>query len=91
MAERDFAPALPLLDDDGYQVAEVAVCRPRSILVVGSLTEFLKASSLNRPRYESFERFRRSLRDPEIITFDELYERARLMLELAADSTGTAG
>jgi len=58
------------------------VCRPRTLLVVGSLTEFVREENVHHQKFESFERFRRSLRDPEILTFDELYRRARLALAL---------
>lgn len=70
--------------DDGTEAAWAArVCRPRSLLVVGSLAEFERDGRLMPEKYESFERFRRSLTDPEIVTFDELYERAALWLEMS--------
>src|SRR6476620_1224633 len=84
MAERDLGPFLAVQDQYGYSMDSVVVCRPRSILVIGSLTQFQRGESLHRPMYESFERFRRSLRDPEIVTFDELYQRANMVLELSA-------
>jgi hypothetical protein len=82
-AERDLGPFLDVRDDAGYTTDRVAVCRPRSILVAGTLAQFLQDGALHAPMYESFERFRRSLRDPEIVTFDELYQRACMILELA--------
>jgi len=70
-------------DDDDFRTGETTfVCRPRSILVVGSLDQFIKDDQISTGRFESFERFRRSLSDPEIITFDELYERARMVLDI---------
>jgi len=36
---------------------------------------------VNQERYRSFELFRRNTTSPEIITFDELYERARFIVE----------
>lgn len=53
---------------------------PRSYLVIGRLSEFMSDNGLNEPKYRSFEYFRRSVRRPEIITFDELYERAALIV-----------
>jgi len=82
-AQQQFASHVELADEDGVISEDISVCRPRSLLVVGSLSQFLFDGRLHRSKFESFERFRRSLRDPEIITFDELFERARLMLELA--------
>ncbi len=32
-------------------------------------------------KQNSFERFRREIRNPEIITYDELYERTRFIVE----------
>jgi len=78
-------------DADGFDTDTwAAVCRPRSLLVVGSLSQFEKQGKTNLPQFENFERFRRSLRDPEVITFDELYLRASLALEMA-DPDADAG
>lgn len=76
-AERQLGPLLESRDREGFTTDQTLVCRPRSILVVGSLGRFQRDGGLHRPMFESFERFRRSLSDPEIITFDELIERAR--------------
>lgn len=53
--------------------------QPKSFLVVGSLDEFRTEydQSVNEKKYSSFELFRRNITNPEIITFDELYERAK--------------
>lgn len=76
---------LDIVDGDGYRTGESAlICRPRSLLVIGSLDEFARDGNPHVPRFESFERFRRSIRDPEIITFDELYERAAMSLALSS-------
>jgi hypothetical protein len=76
--------ALEIVDDDGYRTGDAAlICRPRSLLVIGSLAEFLRDGQPHVPMFESFERFRRSIRDPEIITFDELYERAAMSVALS--------
>ena len=76
-------------DADGFDTDTwAAVCRPRSLLVVGSLSQLEKQGKTNLPQFENFERFRRSLRDPEVITFDELYLRARLALQMADPETG---
>ena len=54
---------------------------PRSFLVVGSLSEFDLEHGVNEEKYSSFELFRLNLQNPEIITFDELHERARYIVE----------
>jgi len=55
--------------------------RPRSIVVAGNLAKFEATAGVNETRFGSFELFRRQLQTPEIITFDELYERARFIVE----------
>jgi Domain of unknown function (DUF4263) len=54
---------------------------PRSFLVVGNLGEFITEKGVNTDKYRSFELYRRSIIHPEIITFDELYQRAKLIAE----------
>lgn len=75
---------LDVVDDEGFRTGDsVFVCRPRSLLVVGSLDQLLRDGQPNVAMFESFERFRRSLKDPEIVTFDELFARAAMSLALA--------
>lgn len=62
---------------------ELLAVQPRSFLIVGSLAEFETERGPNIERYRSFEDYRRNLRQPEIITFDELYERARFIVDSA--------
>ncbi len=57
--------------------------QPRSYLVIGRLNEFETEQGPNIGKYRSFELFRRNTIRPEIITFDELYERARFIVEHA--------
>jgi Domain of unknown function (DUF4263) len=58
--------------------------RPRSIVIAGLLSEFTHGETIREGPFASFELFRRQLQAPEIITFDELYERARFITEQAA-------
>ncbi|CUU60384.1 protein of unknown function (DUF4263) [Parafrankia irregularis] len=65
-------------DSDGYDIGfDVHYCRPRSYLIAGHLGQFVREGSCNNEKFRSFENYRRNLTDPEIITFDELYMRAR--------------
>ncbi len=60
---------------------------PKGILVIGNTGELNE----EREKIETFESLRRSLTNPEIITFDELYERARFIVEqedVCANTTG---
>jgi hypothetical protein len=54
---------------------------PRSCLIVGNLDEFVSDGGVNQQKFRSFELFRRNTWRPEIITFDELLERARFIVE----------
>lgn len=62
--------------------------QPRSFLVIGDLDEFQTESGTNKDKFRSFELFRRSLRWPEILTFDELYARAKFIVD--DEATGQA-
>jgi len=55
--------------------------QPRSFIVVGMLSEFQTANGTNEEKFSSFELFRQNINNPEIITFDELYERAKFIVQ----------
>ena len=59
---------------------------PRSCLVIGSLEQFQTGRGVNVPKFRSFELYRRHTWRPEIITFDELLQRARFIVEHAPDT-----
>ena len=40
-------------------------------------------NGIKKDRYRSFELFRRNVAKPEIVTFDELFERAKFIVEVA--------
>ena len=48
--------------------------------MIGKLDEFKNEYGVNPDKYRSFELFRGNINSPEIITFDELYERARYII-----------
>lgn len=60
---------------------EVSIAQPRGVVIAGSLKEFETESGINFEKFTSFELYRRDLNNPEIITFDELYERAKFIVE----------
>lgn len=60
--------------------------RPRSFVIVGSLTEMTGSSGGPIPaKVRSFELFRRNLHEPEVVTFDELLARAEWHVEMLED------
>jgi hypothetical protein len=72
---------LEINDVEGYPTGEEAFnFSPKAYLVVGNLTEFVGDHGVNQEQFRSFELFRRNTLSPEVITFDELYERARFIV-----------
>lgn len=63
-------------DREGWSREVIGTIRPRKVVVIGTLGEFRRDDHVNRDRYRSFELYRRSTDDVEIITFDELLARA---------------
>lgn len=67
--------------DNGDPSGETVFCyEPKSYLIVGNLSEFDTDAGVNKEKYSSFELYRKNMLNPEIITFDELYERARFIV-----------
>ncbi|MEQ8743708.1 Shedu immune nuclease family protein [Parasphingorhabdus sp.] len=65
-------------DAAGNDTGELAYSvEPRSYLVIGNMAELFG----NDDRVACFELYRRNTRSPEIITFDELFQRARCIVE----------
>jgi len=72
---------IQLEDNKGNPTGEeVFNFHPKSFLVVGKLDEFKSEHGVNSHKYRSFELFRKNIVSPEIITFDELYERAKYIV-----------
>lgn len=66
---------------DGHEVLVARTKNAKAILVIGSTQEFSRAGNLRDQRVmkDTFELFRREHRSIEIVTFDELFERARFI------------
>ena len=72
-------------NDTGENVYSV---EPRSFLVVGNTTELQG----NDDKIACFELYRRNIRSPEILTFDELLHRARFIVEnISRDAAADVG
>lgn len=65
---------------------EVYAIEPRSYLVIGNLSQLQG----NNDKVTCFELYRRNVRAPEILTFDELYHRARFIVANLAQEEGAA-
>lgn len=68
------------------QQKKVFTVQPKGILVVGSTVQLNSIEKRN-----TFELFRRNVLNPEIVTFDELYERARFIVEHVAETIQNPG
>ena len=54
---------------------------PKSYLLIGKLDQFLSNEGLvNEEKYSCFELYRRDIKQIEVITYDELYERAKFII-----------
>ncbi|RZK48020.1 MAG: DUF4263 domain-containing protein [Pedobacter sp.] len=49
---------------------------PKAFILIGDLNEFVKEGKINEIKFSSFEMFRKNLKNIEILTYDELYQRA---------------
>lgn len=82
LATETIRSKLSLTDELGNPTGEEAYNYvPKSFLVIGSLQEFVGEHGVNQERYRSFEIFRRNTSSPEIVTFDELFERAKFIVD----------
>ena len=73
-----------MVDDDGNPTGEdVFNFKPRAFIVIGSLNEFMGEHGVNQDKLRSFELYRTSITGMDIMTFDELYERSKFIVESA--------
>jgi hypothetical protein len=71
-----------LYEPDGTPLrVEISTIRPRQVLVIGNLKQLLDNGEINLEKSLSFELYRKSINDVEVITFDELYERAKFIVD----------
>lgn len=79
---------IEIKEKEGSPTGEVVYSyQPKSYLISGNLSEFITEKGVNEDKLSSFELFRRNMYNPEIITFDELYERARFIVHNAEEAT----
>ncbi|CAH8286259.1 site-specific recombinase XerD [Mariniflexile fucanivorans] len=79
---KSISSKVEMKDNKGNLTGEqVFLYQPKSYLIIGSLSEFLNEHGVNEDKYSSFEMLRRNIFNPEILTFDELYERAKYLVE----------
>jgi hypothetical protein len=55
---------------------QVYFYNPKGFILIGKQDEFINENGINEIKYSSFEMFRKNLKNIDIITYDELYQRA---------------
>jgi hypothetical protein len=81
-AVENLTSKISIMDKDGNPTGEeVFNYQPKSYLVIGNMAEFATEYGVNKDKLRSFELLRKNTTNPEIITFDELYERAKFIVQ----------
>jgi len=74
----NIATQTEMKDSTGNPTGEkVFLYTPKAYIIIGSMSEFETEHGINEDKYSSFELFRQALHNIEVISFDELYERAK--------------
>jgi hypothetical protein len=69
-------------DKDGNPTGEtIAFVKPRGLVLIGTLDQFSTEKGINEEMFASFELYRQQITGLEVLTYDELYERARFIVE----------
>lgn len=66
-------------NDEGKLIQQKTL-DPKSILIIGSDSQFEGTEKIKQIKLRTFELFRRDSRNIEILTYDELYERAKFIV-----------
>jgi hypothetical protein len=67
--------------DGGSFEFEVSTIKPRQAVVIGDLAQLAEGDNVNPQKMSSFELYRRDHHDVEILTFDELWQRACFIVD----------
>ena len=83
---KELETKVEIKDNTGNLTGEqVYIYGPKSFVIIGSLSEFKSEHGVNEDKFSSFELFRQNQVNPDIITFDELYERAEYIIKMTED------
>jgi hypothetical protein len=71
--------------NDGTPTGETVFnYKPKAFIVIGSTGEFAASTGVNAEKVRSFELYRNSIDGVDIVTFDELYERSKFIVDPTA-------
>lgn len=75
-------------EEDGTPTGEAVFnYKPRAFIVIGSLGQFVTDTGVNAEKVRSFDLYRNAVDGIDILTFDELYERSKFIVESAAPAS----
>lgn len=66
--------------NDKGELIQQKTLDPKSILIIGANSQFEGTEKIKQIKLRTFELFRRDSRNIEILTYDELYERAKFIV-----------
>lgn len=76
-AIKEIATKTEVKDSEDYPTGETLyLYNPKAFILIGSKSEFIRDAKISEIKFSSFEMFRKNLRNIEVLTYDELYERA---------------
>jgi hypothetical protein len=76
-AVKDLSTKTEIKDQEDNLTEEILyLYDPKAFILIGNLNEFIINGKINETKFSSFEMFRKNLKNIEIMTFDELYQRA---------------
>lgn len=78
-AEWEIKSQTPQFDEYGERI-EQETFDPKTILIIGNKEQFLGLSKEDLIKRKTFELFRRNSKNIEILTYDEVYERANFIV-----------
>ena len=84
-AELELKSQTEQFDKDNNLVKEKTI-DPKTLLIIGNSSQFKGDDRDSRVKAKTFELYRRNSRNIEILTFDELYERASFIVNNKIDS-----
>lgn len=88
---KELTTKIEIKDKSGNLTGEqIFIYQPKSFVIIGNLSEFTSENGVNEDKFSSFELFRQNQINPEIITFDELYERAKYIVKMNEEETTNA-
>ncbi|REC40668.1 Shedu immune nuclease family protein [Chryseobacterium sp. 5_R23647] len=76
-ALKEISSKTEIKDPEDFLTGEnLYLYNPKAFILIGNLNEFIKDNKINEVKFSSFELFRKNLKHIEILTYDELYQRA---------------